>query len=595
MNTMTTLAAMPRWDLSPFFPGPDSPDYARAFENVKAQMGGIGSLLTQAEAGTNTAAADFEALAGAFNRMREDARLMQAYLYALITTDSYDEVAQAKSSEFDALGSEMQKLGTRFSAWVGTQDVEGLIRNSPIAEQHAFWLRKNKEVAEHLMGPAEEALAAELGPSAGTAWGKLHGNMTSQLMVKVVLPDGEKQIPMSGVRNLAYDPDREVRRSAYAAELRAWKDVEVPMAACMNGIKGQVRVLTQRRKWESPLANSLFYANIDRQTLDAMLTAARESFPDFRRYLRAKAKLLGAQKLAWYDIFAPVGTEETWPWDQAETFVVDQFNSYSPKLGDFAARSFRERWTDAEPRQGKRDGAYCSGFRGDESRILMNYKPSFGSVMTLAHELGHAYHNVCLASRTPMQKETPMTLAETASIFCETIIKRSYLETVEPTKALGTLEATLQGYCQVVVDITSRFEFEQDVFEKRADRDLSGSEFCNLMLKAQKNTYGDGLDMELLHPYMWSVKPHYYSAGRSFYNYPYMFGCLFGLGLYSRYKADPEGFKAVYDDLLSSTGLADAATLAAGFGFDIRTPEFWRGSLRVIVDDIDRFEAITGG
>ena len=187
-----------------------------------------------------------------------------------------------------------------------------------------------------------------------------------------------------------------------------------------------------------------------------------------------------------------------------------------------------------------------------------------------------------------------MTLAETASIFCETIIKRSYLETVDPAKALGTLEANLQGYCQVVVDITSRFEFESAVFEKRAARDLSASEMCVLSLTAQKNTYGDGLDMELLHPYMWAVKPHYYSAGRSFYNYPYMFGLLFGLGLYSRYQEDPEGFKAVYDDLLSSTGLADAATLASGFGFDVRTPDFWRGSLRVIADDIDRFEAAAG-
>jgi oligoendopeptidase F len=230
--------------------------------------------------------------------------------------------------------------------------------------------------------------------------------------------------------------------------------------------------------------------------------------------------------------------------------------------------------------------------RNEESRIMMNYKTSFGSVMTLAHELGHGYHNLCLADRTPMQKETPMTLAETASIFCETIIKRVYLGQAPAGEQIGSLEGMLQGYCQVVVDITSRFLFEQGVFEKRAARDLSAAELCELMLDSQRQTYGDGLDPEFLHPYMWAVKPHYYSSGRSFYNFPYMFGLLFGLGLYSRYEQDPEEFKASYDDLLSSTGLDDAAGLAARFGFDIRTPEFWRGSLNVIRQDIDKFEKL---
>jgi pepF/M3 family oligoendopeptidase len=354
-----------------------------------------------------------------------------------------------------------------------------------------------------------------------------------------------------------------------------------------------VGALARRRHWDSPLAAALFEANIDQQTLEAMLEAARAAFPDFRRYLRAKARALSLPALAWYDLFAPVGASATeWQFAEGASFIVEQFGSYSPRLGDFAARAFRERWIDAEPRAGKRDGAFCMALRGDESRVFANFKPAFPGVSTLAHELGHGYHNLNLAQRTMLQRQTPMTLAETASIFCETIIRNAALRRGTPAEQLEILEASLQGSCQVVVDITSRFLFEQRVFAARRQRELSVEELNALMLEAQRETYGDGLDPEQLHPYMWAMKPHYYSTGRSFYNFPYMFGLLFGLGLYARYERDPDAFRTSYDELLGSTGMADAATLAARFGIDTRTPAFWRDSLAIVRADIDRFEAL---
>jgi pepF/M3 family oligoendopeptidase len=323
-----------------------------------------------------------------------------------------------------------------------------------------------------------------------------------------------------------------------------------------------------------------------------MMTAAHESFSAFRRYLQAKAKMLGLEKLAWYDMFAPVGAEgRSWEYAEASVFVKESFGTYSDKMADFAQSMYDQHRIDAEPRGGKRDGAYCMGIPPDDSLVMMNFKPAFGSVSTLAHELGHGYHNLCLKDRTVLQRSTPMTLAETASIFCETIIRQAVLQgDASDADKLSVLEASLQGCCQVVVDITSRFLFEKGVFEKRGDRELSAAEMNEIMLDAQRQTYGDGLDSEFLHPYMWAVKPHYYST--AFYNFPYMFGLLFGLGLYAIYEKDPESFKARYDDLLSSTGLADAATLAQGFGIDIRTPDFWRGSLAQIAADVDRFEAL---
>jgi oligoendopeptidase F len=191
-----------------------------------------------------------------------------------------------------------------------------------------------------------------------------------------------------------------------------------------------------------------------------------------------------------------------------------------------------------------------------------------------------------------LQRQTPMTLAETASIFCQTLVNQAALRQAEAQEQILILEGALQNACQVVVDIASRFLFEQRVFEKRQQRELSIDEFNDLMLQAQGETYGDGLDPAVLHPYMWAVKPHYYSS--TFYNYPYMFGLLFGLGLYARYQDDPQGFKASYDDLLSSTGLGNAAELAARFGIDTRAPDFWRSSLDVIRADIARFESLVG-
>ncbi|MGZ3638898.1 MAG: M3 family oligoendopeptidase, partial [Ktedonobacterales bacterium] len=469
-----------------------------------------------------------------------------------------------------------------------------LIAQSQVARDHAFALRQAKEDAAHLMSPAEEALAAELNVTGGRAWAKLHGNVTSQILVPIELDGETQELPMSAIRNLAADPDRDVRRRAYEAELSGWQRVAVPLAAAMNSIKGEVNTLASRRNWPSPLDAAIFDANIDHQTLDAMMEAARASFPDFRRYLRAKAHALGVPALAWYDLFAPIGnSSRAWAFDDAAAFIVEQFGTYSPRLSDYATRAFRERWIDAEPRLGKRDGAFCMWLRRDESRVFANYKPSFDGMSTLAHELGHGYHNLNLASRTVLQRSTPMTLAETASIFCETIVRNAALKRADEQEQLVILEASLQGNCQIVVDITSRFLFEQHVFDQRRRRELSVDELNEQMLQAQRETYGDGLDQSLLHPYMWAMKPHYYSTGQSFYNFPYMFGLLFGLGLYARYQQDPDRFKAGYDDLLSSTGLADAATLAARFGIDTRTTDFWRGSLDIIREDVARFESLT--
>jgi pepF/M3 family oligoendopeptidase len=314
----------------------------------------------------------------------------------------------------------------------------------------------------------------------------------------------------------------------------------------------------------------------------------------FRRYFKQKAKLIGKEQLAWWDIFAPLGkTDKVYSWDEARGFIVSNFNKFSPELGSFATRAFDSSWIDGEQREGKRGGGFCMGVAAvKESRILTNFDGSFDEVSTLAHELGHAFHNECAyqANKTQLQQNTPMTLAETASIMCETIATEATLsQTTDRQEVLAILEAQLNGASQVVVDIYSRYLFEKEVFERRVQSELSVDEINDAMERAQKATYGDGLDEKYLQKYMWTWKPHYYSAGFSFYNYPYAFGLLFATGLYAIYQKRGADFVPAYKELLASTGEAPAAELADKFGFNIRTKKFWADSLAIIGKRVDRF------
>ncbi len=595
-------SALPHWDMTVIYPGLESPEFAAGFRAVADEIAELAALFDRLGVARRAPAPlddetvrAVETVIARYNAVLEQAETLGAYIRSFVSTNSRDDQAQARLSELQQHSVRLSQLDTRFTAWIGSLDVEALVARSDVARDHAFALRKASEEARRLMAPDEEALAAELNLTGGAAWSKLHGNVTSQITVRLETPDQTRDLPMSVVRSLAYSADRDLRRRAYEAEIETWGRHALPLAAALNSIKGEVNLLTERRGWGSPLDAALFDSHIDRRTLEAMLGAAREAFPDFRRYLRAKARALGLPALAWYDLFAPVGAAQAvWEFGQARDVIVEQFASYSPRLSQLAARAFRERWIDAEPRPGKRDGAFCMRLRGDESRVFANYTPVFAAVGTLAHELGHAYHNLNLGRRSALQRGTPMTLAETASIFCETIITHAGMRHADAQEQLALLEGSLQRDCQTVVDITSRFLFEQRVFAQRRAHELSVRDLNELMLQAQRETYGEGLDQQVLHPYMWAVKGHYYSTARSFYNFPYMFGLLFGLGLYARYQQDPEGFKAGYGDLLASTGLADARTLAARFGMAIDTPDFWRASLDVVRADIDRFEQLVG-
>lgn len=596
-----TATDLPHWDVTDIFPSLASREYASAREELGAEIARLEALYDDCgvrerrgdplEADDETVRA-FEQVLPATNAALDSLRRLAAYTSAFVTTDARDDVAQRELAGLQAARAEVTKLRSRFDAWVAALGAEALAERSPAASDHLFPLQRAAIRASHQMTEAEEMLLADLQLTGSNAWDRLYRDVTATITVDV---RGEC-LPMARVRALAYAADAGLRRAAYDAELEAWGRNAVPIASALNAIKGETSLVNRRRGWTDDLEPALAANNVDRSTLDAMQSAVVASFPDFRRYLRTKARLLGHADdsgLPFHDLFAPLPSAAgTRSWDDATSAVENGFGTYSPRLAGLARRALEEQWIDAEPRDGKGSGAFCMSIEGERSLVLLNFDGSFRSVQTLAHELGHAYHNVNLADRTPLQRQTPMALAETASIFCETILVEQGLASACPDERLGLLEGDLSSACQVVVDIHSRFLFERSVFERRARGPLAVAELNELMLDAQDASYGEGLDPAARHPYMWAAKPHYY--GSSFYNWPYTFGLLFGIGLYARYQEDPERFRAGYDDLLSSTGLGDAAALGARFGIDVADEAFWTASLDVIRRRIDEFCALAG-
>ena len=592
----------PRWDLTNVYPSLESAEFKEAFSSLKTKVADLGDYFEEVVSKTDekTPPDQLGPIIGEvvdrFNDTYTLSSTIEPYIYSFVSTDSHNKTATRTLSEYEQASLPLQNLNVQLKAWLGkvAPILDNSLEHSASAKAHAFMLKEAADQSKFLMSETEEALAAELSLSGGNAWGKLQGTVTSQLSVDFELGGESQKLPMPALINLRNHPDEETRHRAYDAENQAWDSVHETLAACLNGVKGETVTLNKRRGRKDALESAIELARIDRPTLEAMLDAMKDSFPMFRRYFKHKAKLLGKDKLAWWDIYAPVGkTGKTLSFEEARDFILASFEKFSPELKTFSKRAFDNNWIDAEMRDGKRGGAFCMEVQGvKESRILANFDGSQDQISTIAHELGHAFHNECAYQfeKTPLQQLTPMTLAETASIFCETIATEAVLAQVtDPMGELAVLEGQLNGASQVIVDIYSRFLFEKEVFERREEAELSADDFNEIMERAQKATYGEGLDERYLQKYMWTWKPHYYRTEISFYNFPYAFGLLFGTGLYAIYQQRGGDFVDDYKALLASTGEAMAAELADRFGINIRTRKFWDDSLAIIGKRVDRY------
>ena len=594
-----TAETLPRWSVADVHESFESRSFVDALEQAGADSVRLAALFDEHDirrCETRPVTEDDGRAADAALRAMNDTEirtdLVGAYVFATVSTDSFDETAQGLLSELEVLDSRLRPLLARLAEWVSSLGVDPLATVSTEVAEHRGPLSFLAARAYHQMAESEEGLYAELSTTGSTSWERLHSDVTSQLTEVVELPDGAQTMPMAAIRGLATEGDSRTRKAAYEAEQRAWPTVAVTCAAAMNAVKGEANIVNSRRGWDSPIEASLFSNNVSRATFDAMQSAVSASLPDFHRWMRVKARLHGhTGGMPWYDLFAPLpSAPANISWAEGLDMVRGAFSSYSQPLGGLVDRAINEQWIDAGPREGKRGGAFCMPFVDDRSLVFLNWSGSIDSAQTTAHELGHAYHNTQLAHRTALQRHMPMALAETASIFCETLVVEEGLQHLTGTDRLALLDVNLLGAVQTVVDIRSRFIFETEVFARRQRRTIGVSEFNEMMLSAQTDAYGDGLDQSTAHPYMWAVKPHYY--GSHFYNWPYTYGFLFGLGLFAKYREDSQRFQLSYDDVLSRAGMNTAEELGAVFGFDVSAESFWSASLDVLRSHIDQYTAL---
>ena len=577
------------WDLSVLYADFDDPRIEADFSALKALCEKAQGLMT-GEPGA--------ALEKMTDAMEEITRLISAlssFASLTLATDANNERAQQLMDRLMMFSVQLSLLSSAFTRYIGgVENLEALMEKSEKLRAVSFYLRKSKEDARHLMDPAIEEWMLKMSLTGGEAFSTLRDKLDATLMVDY---KGE-QLPLAAIRSKAYDPDPQVRKDAYEAELAAYPKIEIPMAACLNGIKGEALTAIQATHFDSVLDQTLFHSNMDRETLDAMLTAIREALPVFRKYLRKKGEILGhANGLPFYDLFAPIApagyVPRAYTIEEARAKLIDEMSKFSPDMGAFIDHAFASRWIDVYPREGKGGGAFCAGLHHqDQSRVLTNFAGSFSDVSTLAHELGHAWHNRCMARLPACMTDAPMPLAETASIFNETLLANAAMAQAGKEERFSLLEGNLMEATQTIVDIYSRYLFESAVIEKRKERTLSVAELKQLMLDAQEESYGDGLDPDIRHPYMWACKSHYYIPGLAFYNFPYAFGQLFGAGVFARYQKEGADFVPKYNQLLRSCGSGMVADVAASVGIDVRSVDFWRASLRVYEREIEEFIAL---
>lgn len=482
---------------------------------------------------------------------------------------------------------------TKFAEYVAARkNLEQDIKEDAFLTSYAYLLRNMAEDNRHLLsGDVEEALA-KMDISGGAAWSSLQGYLTSSVEADL----GGKKLTLSEVRNLAYSPSREERKAAYEAELACYDKIKDSVAYALNSIKMQDISECELRGFASPLAKTLYYARMKEETLNALLEAMTEYMPQFWRYLRLKAEKLGyADGLPWYELFAPLGkSTKCYTTEEARDYLITVFSSFSPDMAEMMKRAFAEDWIDFYPRNGKVGVAFCEALNSKkEFRVLTNFSGSFSDLVTLAHELGHGYHDFMVHDNEPLNMEYSMPVAETASTFNENVITGYAIDhTGDEEEKLALIESQLSDTAQIMCDIYSRFLFESEVVERRRDSFLFADELNEIMLDAQKKAYGNGLDENCLHPYMWVCKSHYYSADLGFYNYPYAFGGLFARGLFAKYKKEGSAFVENYKKMLKNTPVMSVEDVAKICGIDLTDKEFWMMSLHSYDAEIDEFEQL---
>ena len=577
-----------RWNLNILYSGLNDPKYEEDVKKLEESLKELQELVGRAD--TLSEKERIHAILELFEKETVLATELFNYVQLNQSVDTENGEYMAQSARLMKLYAEYGETTSAASKILGSfENLDELTKDDPLLQEYAFLLQNTKEDLSHMLSDELEAMVSSMDMTGGRAWGQLQSFLTST--VKVDYEGGVKTL--SEIRNMAYDPDMKVRKAAYEAELASYDKVADSIAFALNNLKNQDTMLSVKRGYPSHLDQVLRNSRMSRETLDALWAACREYLPAFRRYLRKKGELLGDKNgITWYNLYAPVGHfERTYSQEDARDTLVRVFGELTPDMADMMKEAFDNEWIDFFPRAGKEGGAFCAGLGNHkQSRILTNFDGTFSAVDTLAHELGHAFHNRQLENERPLNMDYPMPVAETASTFNEIHLgKYAIANAKSDEEKLSLLDSHLIENCMCIVDIYSRYLFEYSVMEQAQEKFLMAGDLKELMLKAQEEAYGDGLDPEYRHPYMWVCKSHYYNSGLGFYNFPYAFGNLFAEGMYALYLKEGQSFIPKYKEMLRNTPKTTCEGAGAMVGVDLTKKEFWENSLKLMEEEIDEF------
>ena len=588
------------WDLAAYFPAFDGPEMRRFKAGLRDDLE---ALLADASGTAELNPGNLEAwerIVLSFEDAVTRLRHLGSYVSCITSADANNEDFAAEEGALSLLDARMAKILVELQRGFKTpsDEVFETFTSRPALRNARYRITRIREQSRHTMSTEEEHLASDLGVDGIEAWGRLYDRISGKLTFDMTYPDGRReQVPMSQRRALMEHPDRRVRRAAFEGGNEAWASIETVPAAALNAIGGTRLTLYRHRGMDHYLDKALFQAAISRETLDAMFEAVFAEIDVARGILAYKARLMGGDTLGWYDLSAPLTVEhqDEPSWEDARALVHRAFAAGYPALAVYTNEAFDRKWIDWSPRPGKRPGAFCTGSPlTKESRVYMTYNDNMGDVLTLAHELGHAFHGHLMREERTLNRAYPMTLAESASTFGEMLLMRGLLEepdvSAETRAFLLNLEAS--DGATYLMDIPVRFEFEKAFHEERADGEVGVSRLKEMMVETQRRVLGDVLDPEDGDPYFWASKLHFYITDTTFYNFPYTFGYLLSRGLFAQYEKEGPEFLPRYEQYLKLTGSDTAENVVRQtIGLELTEPGFWSDAIRGLEGVLDQLKA----
>ncbi len=597
MTTSTQTKPAPKWDLDSIFKGgSNSEAYQKHRDAVKARLEtaekNIGQLQTGIDDSSLSTWVDFTL---EWQSLGEDIELVLSFAGCLTSQNTTDDKADAIESEGMVYYSRWQKIKATLESLALQQSDENwnkFLAHDKIKEIQ-FYLNEMRDLAKSKMPVEMESLALELEVNGYHAWDQLYSKMSGELKVEFEEDGKSTTMSLGQLATKMSDANRDVRKQAFEKMVGAWESRENLAAMILNSMAGFRLSVYERRGWESATYEPLKMSRMEQKSLDTMWKVIKDNLHRLKPYIDAKKKLLNIDKFRWYDQFAPCGdAEKQYPYDEATEFIYENVKSFSPDMAAFCKMAIDKNWIEAEDRPNKRGGGFCTGMgKNNQSRIFMTYANTYENLLTLAHELGHAYHSWVLNDKAPFAQSYPMNLAETASTFAEAVVTDAALaQTEDAQEKMMLIEQKLQGAYTMMCDIHSRYLFDKMFYEKRKDGVLSTQELKDLMVVAQKEAYGDLLDESGYHPLFWCSKLHFYFTGAPFYNFPYTFGFMYSGGLYDQAKKEGATFAAKYDALLKDTGSMTTEELTQKhLGVDLTQEAFWKGAVDTALADVDEF------